>query len=125
MLVSGDNVPHFDVTSIDGRQVRYASIWQRRNLVLIVLPAADGDSFAGYVADLLARRDAFDAQQAECVITRDDVGGLPPPGALVADRWGEIACVVAGPAGMPRPDELLAWVEHVRNRCPECEGEAQ
>jgi hypothetical protein len=30
-------VPHFDVTTVDGRRVRYQEIWQRRNLVLLVV----------------------------------------------------------------------------------------
>jgi hypothetical protein len=30
-------VPHFEVTTVDGQHVRYDDIWQRRNLVLVVV----------------------------------------------------------------------------------------
>ena len=30
-----------------------------------------------------------------------------------------------GSAGLPSPDELIKWVDYVRQRCPECEGEAR
>jgi len=28
-------------------------------------------------------------------------------------------------AHLPVPDELVEWVDYVRHRCPECEGEAR
>jgi hypothetical protein len=60
-------------------------------------------------------------------MTRDDVPGLRAPGALVADRWGEIVYVapIAEAAGSPTVAELLEWLEYVQHRCPECEGEAK
>jgi hypothetical protein len=41
---------------------------------------------------------------------------------LIADRWGEVQVVHAG---APDVDDILAWLEYVQQRCPECEGEAR
>lgn len=125
MLQRGDTVPHFAVTVIDGRPFSYSTIWQHRSLVLVTLPNSDPD--AGYASELSAAAPGFTARGAECVITRDPVPGLPAPGVLVADRWGEIAHVetAAGVAELPPAGELLDWVEHLQERCPECEGEAR
>jgi hypothetical protein len=118
MLRTGDLLPHFSVTSLDGKRVDYATIWQRKILVLVSLPPeklADVPPFAAEMA-------AVSGPDAECVITRDRVAGVPSPGAVVADQWGEVV-YVAGE--LPSAQDLSDWVEHVRNRCPECEGEAR
>ncbi|MCC7418537.1 MAG: hypothetical protein IT176_15485 [Acidobacteria bacterium] len=124
-LRRGDEVPHLEVQTIDGGLFRYAAIWQRRNLVLLALPQADGDE--DYVGNVRARAHDFDAHNSACVITRQPVPGLPAPGALVADRWGEIVYVATSPqvAGLPPPQALLDWAEHLEHRCPECEGESR
>jgi hypothetical protein len=50
------------------------------------------------------------------------VTGVPRPGALVADRWGEVVHVEDG---WPTVSSLLEWLDYVAHRCPECEGEAR
>jgi hypothetical protein len=127
MLARGDAVPHFDVRTLQGEQFRYSSIWQRRNLVLVTLPDSPSGSVDRYISDLTARLEEIRDEQAECVITRDSVPGLPAAGMLVADRWGEIVYVASGAqaADLPPAQELLDWVAHIQTRCPECEGEAK
>jgi hypothetical protein len=55
------------------------------------------------------------------------VPGVQAPGALIADRWGEIIHItaVAESAQSPAAEDLLGWLEYVQNRCPECEGEVK
>ena len=124
-LQSGDAVPHFELQNVDGAVVRYSAIWQRRNLVLVRLPATGADD--QYIDELRARATAFDDHVSTCVITRGSIAGLPAPGLLVADRWGEIVHVVTSPSvtGLPSVDRLLQWLEAIEYRCPECEGEAR
>jgi hypothetical protein len=121
----GDAVPHFVVSGYDGSVVQYSSIWQHRNLVLITLPRThDADR---YVKALTARTSAFDAQETTCVSTHEPIRGLPAPGLLVADRWGEIVHIITAPtvAGLPSPHQLQQWLQAIEYRCPECEGEAR
>jgi hypothetical protein len=125
MLQRGDDVPHFDVRTVGGDVFGYGTIWQRRNLVLIVLPGSDADD--GYIAALAARAAEFRDRETACVITLDAVAGLPAPAILVADRWGEVVHVATASdvSGLPTVQELLEWVDYVAQRCPECEGEAK
>lgn len=127
MLQPGDLVPHFSVTTVQGRPVRYSTIWQRRNLVLISLPASDSGSFRTYVSQLDAESSPLSGHETECVVTRDIVAGVACPGLIVADRWGEIVYVAAGSdiGDLPQPSELLDWITYLQSRCPECEGEAK
>ena len=119
----GDQVPHFEVRTLEGKLFTYTTIWQHRNLVLVTLPEAPCGAYASALA---ARAAEFEAHGCACVITRDRVPGVPAPGALVADRWGEIVHVAASRlSGLPTPAELLEWVDYVARRCPECEGEAK
>jgi hypothetical protein len=119
-------VPHFDVTTIDGRRTAYKTIWQRGNLVLAVLPAND-PAAAEYAGMLSLHASDIASHAAECVITHESVGSLTAPALLIADRWGDIAIEVAARAisELPPLAEILAWLEHVQHRCPECEGEAR
>jgi hypothetical protein len=125
MLHAHDLLPHFAVTDIGGERVPYSSIWQRKNLVLVIL--ADSNPPSGrYTSGIRAARELDDGDTA-WLVTRDAIDGLPRPGVVVADRWGEIA-FVSGPSeggDLPAPDELVEWVRHVQHRCPECEGEAR
>ena len=60
-------------------------------------------------------------------MTQDGVPGIPSPGVIVADRWGEVAYVVAtsAVADLPPPQELIDWLAYVQTQCPECEGEVK
>src|SRR5687768_8762827 len=93
MLQRGDHVPHFHVKTVGGSELSYSTIWQRQNLLLVTI----GDAQSTYAADLLARSAEFLAHNSVCVVTRDDVAGLPAPALLIADRWGEIVHVVCAP----------------------------
>jgi hypothetical protein len=119
LLKPGDLVPHFDVTTIDGQVVSYSTVWQRRNLVLVTV--ADRD--AEYAAELRAHAGAFAQHGAVCVATREAIGGLPERGVLIADRWGEIVHMTDG--DLPDASDVLAWLDYIERRCPECEGETK
>lgn len=122
-LGQGDQVPHFDVLTIDGQRVRYREFWQHRNLVFVSVDIESHPEHQQYAANWLARRDEFTAAETVLVISSESVAGLPTPGVIVADRWGEIIHVVrpAEPgASMPNADDLLEWVNFVRIQCPEC-----
>jgi hypothetical protein len=126
MLHPGDLLPHFEVTDLDGRRIDYSSIWQRKNLVLVTLSDTHPSS-RSYAERLMARGRDSKTDDTEWVVTCDHVPGIPSPGAVVADRWGELIHVAHAPdvAHLPVPDELDEWVDYVRHRCPECEGEAK
>jgi hypothetical protein len=128
MVQRGEQVPHFTVRTMDGMRVNYSEIWQRRNLLLVCLLAeASDDSSRSYVSELNSRAVEIRQQDAEHVITTECISGLPCPGVVVADRWGEIYFVAAGATvgRLPGPDELLAWLQHIKYECPECQGEAR
>ncbi|MGE0463509.1 MAG: hypothetical protein AB7Q16_19270 [Vicinamibacterales bacterium] len=121
LLEPGDLVPHFAVTCLAGGRFEYASIWQRRNLVLVMLaPAGSASEHALWLATH-ARTSAGD--DTTWVLTSDRVAGVPYPGVVVADQWGEVAHVA--PAPLPSPDDVAQWVHDLERRCPECEGEAK
>jgi peroxiredoxin len=125
-LQRGDAVPHFQVKTVQGEVFSYSTIWQSKNLVLVVLPSLESTSIAAYVCQLTARLEQFDEHNAACVMTRDHIPGLPAPGVVVADRWGEVAYVAAArDDGLPVPEDLLEWIEYVQIQCPECQGEAK
>jgi hypothetical protein len=126
-LQRGDLIPHFEVTTLGGERFEYATVWQRRNLVLVTLPASDSEASRNYVSELSERMSQFRAQNTELVMTREQVPGIPQPSALVADEWGEIIYVHAAAevAGLPSAEDLSDWIEYVETRCPECEGEAK
>jgi hypothetical protein len=126
VLQRGDQVPHFEVRTAGGELFRYASIWQHKNLVLVALP---GDAPAGVwdTIEQATRGDAFQRPESIFVVTRDRVPDLPAPGALVADRWGEIvySTQTSRVDELPTSSDLLDWLDYVDQRCPECEGEAK
>ena len=126
MLQSGEQISRFSVTNLDGQRVDYATIWQRKVLVLVSLPADESAPLVD-VSEFVAAMRAASQPDIGCVITRDRVDGVPCPGAVVADRWGEVVHVASSSQAGELPDarDLIAWVEHIRNRCPECEGEAK
>lgn len=115
-------MPHFKVTTISGETIDYAKdVWQRKNLVLIAVPAGTDER------ELSPRYAPLASEDTKVVITSAAVSGITPPSVVLADQWGEIVHTAAGAAvpDLPRPDDLRAWLEHVRQRCPECEGEAR
>jgi hypothetical protein len=124
-LERGDLLPHFEVETIEGTVFRYSSIWQRKNLLLVLVGAPDAGG--AYVCALRERNSAFHALDTVCVVTAGEVPGFPAPAAIVADRWGEIINVSAAMevSLLPSAEDLLEWMEHVQHRCPECEGESR
>lgn len=121
------SVPHFSVRDRTGAVVHYADIWQQRALVLVCLPSFDDRDARQYAATLSEQATNISALDGACVVTSDRVRGLSRPGALVADRWGEIV-FAAHPAdvpALPHPPELVEWLHFAQIRCPECEGEAR
>ena len=125
MLQPHDPVPHFVVTDLDGRTVTYTTIWQHAHLVLVSLGNAGtpDERLHEYVREIRE----LAADDLACVLTRDAVPGLPSPGALVADRWGEIVHVApaAEVRSLPSAEHLADWIAYLRIRCPECEGETR
>jgi peroxiredoxin len=126
MLQPHDLLPHFEVADLGGERVSYSSIWQRKNLVLAMLPDSDPPS-RNYADRLMAKVRGLSDDDTECIVTRDPIEGLPRPGVVVADQWGEIAHVVQSShvEDLPPADELIEWVRYLQYRCPECEGEAK
>jgi hypothetical protein len=122
----GTAIPHFQISTVDGRTVMYTDIWQRTNLVLVLLPRDDPEA-AKYAAALTSCASDLRAHAAEVVITNEAVASLSPPAVVVADRRGEAAVVAtrASVSDLPRPDHILEWLEYVQHKCPECEGEAR
>jgi hypothetical protein len=104
--------------------VRYDEIWQRRNLVLIVVSSQESDAGVHYASQLGARQQEFERAETAVVVTADTVAKLPMPAVVVADRWGEILYlqVTSGgePFRFPPIDELLSWVQFAEIQCPEC-----
>ena len=128
MLRPGDLTPHFHVTDVHGALVTYSEFWQRKVLVLIVLPSAEADgSVSTYLSQLNPHIPTLTAHGAACVVTRDLVDGLPSPGVVIADRWGEIVHIAGGNSSqdLPPPGELVEWASYVQRQCPECEGESR
>lgn len=70
-------VPHFDVTSLAGRRVRYEELWQRRNLVLVLADPREREAALSYASKLEVRADEFDKAETTVVVTTDSVRGLP------------------------------------------------
>ena len=126
MLRARDSVPHFEVMSIEGTSVRYSTLWQRNNLVLVTLPADDADRTGDYLSRLSSISPDLADLNTALVTTREVVQGVEP-GVLVADRWGEIcfASVASRVSELPDPDDLVDWARYLQYQCPECQGEAQ
>lgn len=122
-----DAMPHFTVTRIDGPPVRYESIWQRKNLLLVLLPRNVDGASAKYASQVADRSADITAEDAAYVITRDPIAGAPTPGVVVADRWGEVHFVAGADdvAALPSADDLIDWLRYVQVKCPECEGESR
>lgn len=125
MVEAGQQVPHFTARGIDGRDVAYASIWQHKHLLLVSIRGLQSEQAA--VNALQQRLPLLEAHDTALVITASAIGGIPRPGVVIADRWGEIGFVAAGElgSGATTIEDALAWVRFVAQRCPECEGESR
>ena len=121
-----DLVPMFTASNADGTRVRYEEIWQRRNLLLVSLPN-DDPTGAEYATTLGVLEPDLAAYDAALIITTTRIEGVPSPGVVVADRWGEVYYVQEADraSSLPAPDELIDWLRFVRNECPECQGETR
>lgn len=122
MFQTGDLIPHFTVTTVEGKPFSYRTIWQQKNLVLLTLPAGDSLSSRQYESALNASLAEFSNRDTSWVVTREVVPGAPVPGVVIADQWGEIVHVADG---LPEAQGLLEWISYLQHRCPECEGEAK
>jgi hypothetical protein len=117
----------FTVTNaIDGALLHYQDVWQRRNLVL-VLAAENDPTAAEYTKALIEAVPSLPANDTTFVVTSDAIRGIPSPGVVIADRWGEIYYVKGAgrAADLPTPSALGEWLRYVQNECPECQGEAR
>ena len=122
-----DLMPTFTaINHADGTRVDYQDFWQRRNLVLVVLPE-DDPTAASYAASLTHLGPTLAAQDTALIVTATPIPGIPSPGVVVADRWGEVYFVqdAARASELPAAGDLMEWVQYVRNECPECQGEAR
>jgi peroxiredoxin len=127
MLQTGDLLPHFTVTTYSGETFDYSNIWQRTNLVLVLLPHGASAATTRFLDQFTSRMSELTGDDSTCVITRDSVSGVPSPGIVVADRWGEIVYVADGQTvdDLPGPDDVIEWLRYVQHQCPECEGESR
>ena len=127
MLDEGQLIPHINVTTFDGSRFVYSGIWQRKNVVVVSLPHQESTANDKYLSQLTSYLSELTGNDTACVITTDDIPDIPAPGVVVADRWGEIHYVTHTNhvEQLPGPQELVEWLRYIRNRCPECEGEAK
>ena len=116
----------FTARNADGTLVRYDDIWQRKNLLLVSLPPDDPKA-AAYATSLSVLEGDLAAYDTALLVTTTRIEGVPSPGVVVADRWGEVYYVQEADraADLPPPDELIDWLRFVRNECPECQGETR
>ena len=121
-----DLMPMFTARAADGTVVRYQDVWQRKNLLLVSLPSDDPTSSA-YAASLGVLEPSLAAYEAVLLIVPTRIEGVPSPGVVVADRWGEVYHLQQADqaSALPRPEELIDWLHFVRNECPECQGETR
>jgi hypothetical protein len=127
MLQKGELLPHFSVRSIAGERFAYSDIWQRKNLVLVSLSHEESKGSTTYLAQLAIGMSELTGDDTACLITKDSIPGVPAPGVVVADRWGEIHHVThaARVEDLPSFQELVDWLRYVQSQCPECEGESK
>ncbi len=131
--VVGSSMPHVAITTREGGVVQYVDLWQREQILLVIVPSPGSVAAAGPWAHFEARladaRTACRDMETAVVLTGQAPAGFEAPLALVADRWGEIthaaALSVEADAVTPDVPTLLTWVEATLHRCPECEGEAR
>jgi hypothetical protein len=116
-------IPHFAATTTDGERVRYADLWQQRNLVLVLLPPDTSRAARGYLDALRARITRLRPDDVTLVAIEETVPRLPPSSLVICDRWGEIEHVASLGRDVqtwPSIDEIVEWLEFIRSKCPEC-----
>ena len=121
-----DLMPMFTASSGDGTPVRYEDIWQRKNLLLVSLPT-DDPTAAAYTKTMNLLEPNLPEYDSAVIVTTTQIDGVPSPGVVVADRWGEVYYVQAADwaSQLPAADELLEWLRYVQIQCPECQGETR
>src|SRR5689334_3629772 len=114
MLGVHDLVPHFTVSTVDGRRIAYQSLWQRKSLALVCVPRQH-PAAASYATALATAFGDGALRDAESIVTDEPIAGMRCPGAIVADRWGEIFFVAAATSldDLPRIEELIDWMRYV------------
>jgi hypothetical protein len=121
-----DLIPMFAASTSAGTLVNYEDIWQRKSLLLVSLPA-DDPTAAAYATSMSLVEPHVPEYDAAAIVTTTQIEGVPSPGVVVADRWGEVYYVQAADRAsqLPAPAELLEWLRFVQIQCPECQGETQ
>src|SRR5688572_4412636 len=107
-----DLLPMFTVADLaSGGTVDYRELWQRKTLLLVSV-RADDTSSGKYVESLMAEASMLRENDTAIVVTREAVAGVPHPGVVVADRWGEIHYVTGADASgaLPGAAELTEWL---------------
>lgn len=110
-------MPHVSVEALTGSTFDYASIWQHRNLVFVVVD--DGPDGAAYAAELDRAAAELQAREAVAVVTRARIERLSVPGLLVVDRWARVihAAHARTISELPSVPDLLAWLDYTQMRC--------
>jgi hypothetical protein len=126
-LAPNDLMPQFAVTTLEGNRFDYSCIWQRRNLVLMIIAPTPASAASGYVEAVTARREELDAFDATVVTTADAVASVTAPAVIIADRWGEIYLASTGAqlSELPSASEIFETLRAIAYECPECQGEAR
>ena len=126
---AGTMVPHFTVITSDGETATYSDLWQRTQLLLVILCEPQAGLWADFVQDLLGAEARFGDLETAVVLTAEPVWGASRSSVCVADRWGEVThaaeLTLADGRVEPGLATLLLWAEATLHRCPECEGEAR
>lgn len=110
-------MPHFVVRTTEGTTVDYRSIWQRDQLLLICLDqSAASDPLLRLAWDLAARGKDLSVVETSLVVTREPIAGLPCPGLVLADRYGEIFWT-REPGGVTDADDVIDTLRVMQSRC--------
>jgi hypothetical protein len=115
--------PFLQGAALDGHDMSYEGVWQKRNLVLFVLPQKTLAAVSQYLSAINQRLCALKPPDTALMISGHTGSSLPLNTLVIADRWGEIVRSVrlgSDPARWPPVDDIVEWVEFVRRQCPEC-----
>lgn len=141
-LTIGTQLPTLQLPASDGRLVDLTAHRQRRNLVLVLLPAVDTLVTRQLLATFTGRVTDFAAENTELLVVATaspTLGPLPLPvlfdfasvlksklGAVdaqplvyIVDRAGLICAILSPLPGSSLVDEALEWVAYLELRCPE------